>query len=422
MTAVRTAEIVAVGSELLTPFRIDTNSLFLTAELNAIGIDVIGKQVAGDSREALAMAVRSALGRADVVVTSGGLGPTADDLTREAVADALGVTLVEDAGLVEVIRQRFTQRGAEMPAINRRQAMVIPGADVLPNPRGSAPGLYVTAGARVLVLLPGPPRELEPMMIDHVRPRLAARAAGRLIRRRVLKVAAVPESAVDERAAPVYAPWRSADPPIETTILASPGQVELHVSARGTDVARLDRALDGAVEALARVVGDAVFSTDGRAIERVVGEALAARGATIAVAESCTGGLVAGRLTDVAGSSAYVLGGVVAYANDAKNQLLDVPREVIATHGAVSEPVASAMAEGVRRRFGADLGVAVTGIAGPGGGTAEKPVGTVCFAVAGPGQAMHVETRRVPGDRGVIRQWSVMVALDLVRRALASAR
>ena len=234
-------------------------------------------------------------------------------------------------------------RRAEMPAINRRQAMVMSGAEVLPNPRGSAPGLFVTAGGRVVVLLPGPPRELEPMMTEHVRPRLAARAGGRLIRRRVLRIAAMPESAVDQLAAPVYTPWASADSPIDTTILASPGHVELHVSARGTDGAALDRSLDTAVQALVRVLGDAVFSTDGRALEQVVGETLAARGLTIALAESCTGGLIAGRLTDVAGSSVYVKGGVVAYANDVKARVLGVSADLIAGEGAVSEPVAAAI-------------------------------------------------------------------------------
>ncbi len=418
MRPITTANILAIGTELLTPYRTDTNSLYLTARLNELGIDVIGKRAVGDDVRAIEAALASALQDADIVITSGGLGPTADDLTRDAVAAALDRPLAEDPQIVEQLRERFAKRAQPMPEINRRQAMVPRGALVLPNRRGSAPGLMIEHGDHVVVLLPGPPRELEPMFETAVRERLAARSSGRRLRRRVIKIAGQPESTVDHIAAPIYQPLAQRPVPISTTILASPGQVELHLSARGADMAVLDAELEDAVERLQTALGDSVFSTDGRAIEVVVGEALRMRGLTLALAESCTGGLVAGRLTDVPGSSAYIVGGVVAYANDVKRDLLGVPADLLEAHGAVSEPVAAAMARGVRRVLRSDLGVAVTGIAGPDGGTAEKPVGTVCFSVSGPGEQVTTMTRVVPGDRQLIRQWSVMVALDLVRRAL----
>lgn len=418
MRPITTANILAIGTELLTPFRIDTNSLYLTARLNELGIDVTAKGVVGDDVRDLEGALRIALQQADLVITSGGLGPTADDLTREAVSSVLGLTLTEDPAIVDQLRERFAKRGSPMPEINRRQAMVPDGATVLPNPRGSAPGLLIAHGDKLVLMLPGPPRELEPMFDASVRDRLAERSAGRQLRRRVIKIAGLPESKVDEVAAPVYRTFTELPVPLSTTILASPGQVELHLSARDTNTALMDAQLDSAVVALAAAVGESVFSTDGRAIEVVVGDALRSRGLTIALAESCTGGMVAARLTDVAGSSAYVLGGVVAYANAVKREVLHVPAVVLEANGAVSEPVAEAMAVGVRKALGADIGIAVTGIAGPDGGTPEKPVGTVCFSVCGPGDARRTVTRMVPGDRPLIRQWSVMVALDLVRRAL----
>lgn len=418
MHPITTANILAIGTELLTPYRTDTNSLYLTARLNELGIDVISKTAVGDDVRALESALTRALQDADVVITSGGLGPTSDDVTREAVSAVLDRPMVEDPAIVQQLRERFAKRFRSMPEINRRQAMVPRGAIVLPNLRGSAPGLMIEHGNKVVVLLPGPPRELEPMFEAAVWERLAARAAGRRLRRRVIKIAGQPESAVDHIAAPIYEPLAQLPVPVSTTILASPGQVELHLSARGADVAVLDAQLDDAVEQLQAALGDSVFSTDGRAIEVVVGEALRARGLTLALAESCTGGLVTGRLTDVPGSSAYIVGGIVAYANDVKRDVLGVPADVLEAHGAVSEPVANAMADGARRVLKADLGVAVTGIAGPDGGTVEKPVGTVCFSVSGPGERITTLTRAVPGDRQLIRQWSVMVALDLVRRAL----
>lgn len=417
LTSSLTAEILAIGSELLTPFRIDTNSLYLTSRLNDLGIEVVAKSVVGDRPDALSAALRLAVSRADIVVTSGGLGPTDDDVTRDAIVEVSGLQSVEDPAVLAAIRNRFSGRNMEMPEINRRQAMVPVGATVLDNPRGTAPGLWVPVGRAVIVALPGPPRELKPMWDDHVAPRLEARTGTQRLRRRVLKIAGRGESHVDEIAAPIYSRWRDHVPPIATSILASPGQVELHLSVQGDDVAALDRVLESAVAELATALGLAVFSTDGRELEDVVGDVLRSTQRTIAVAESCTGGMVLGRLTNVSGSSAWVTGGVVAYANAVKVDQLGVADAVIDEHGAVSEPVASAMAAGVRARLGTSVGVGITGIAGPTGGTETKPVGTVVIAVDGPDAHHRVRTLRFPGDRAMVRQMSVQAALDMVRRA-----
>ena len=416
MKVLRSAEILAVGSELLTPFRIDTNSLYLTAQLNDLGIDVRNKGVVGDDPADISARVLTALERADVVITSGGLGPTGDDLTRESVAAALGLPLAEDATVLAAIRKRFEHRGLQMPDGNRRQAAVPAGAFVLPNPNGTAPGLWIDAREKVVVLLPGPPRELQHIFETDVRPRIAVRTSGARVLRRVIRITGRAESTVDDVAQPIYAPLANAAIPIETSILASPGQIELHLSARGEDVASMERALQDGVDLLAKALAPAVFSTDGRALERVVGDALLAAGSRIAVAESCTGGLLGGRFTEVPGSSVWFAGGVIAYDNSVKTRELGVSEELLAAHGAVSEPVARAMAEGVRQRFGTAFGLSITGIAGPDGGSAEKPVGTVAIALAG--QDTRVRTFRFIGDRQMIRQQAVLAALEMVRQSL----
>ena len=301
MSPFRTAEIIAVGSELLTPFRADTNSLTLTTRLNDLGIEVIGKSIAGDDVARLVTLVREALGRADLVVLTGGLGPTEDDVTRDAVARALDLALAEDVSILQAIEARFSRRGMPMPAINRRQAMVPHGAVVLANPAGTAPGLWIGLGDKAVALLPGPPRELRAILDGDLAPRLADRAGGRRLLRRVVKTIGRPESVVDEIAAPIYMPWLRAAIPIQTTILAAAGQIELHLSASGDDVAAIGRQLDAAVETLCAALGDIVYSADGRALEEVVGETLKSRHAWIAVAESCTGGGILVRLTDIAG-------------------------------------------------------------------------------------------------------------------------
>jgi nicotinamide-nucleotide amidase len=413
-----TAEILAVGSELLTPYRSDTNSLYLTAKLNELGVDVRAKAVVRDDRDAIAGALALALGRADLLVLTGGLGPTADDVTREAVAQALELPLNEDAPILESIGRRFAARGVPMPSINARQALVPFGAEILPNSQGTAPGLWIEHRGRVIVLLPGPPRELQPMVDAHVLPRLRRLTGDRVLRRRVIRMAGRAESSVDQAAQPVYSTFAAWPIPIETTILASGGQIELHLMARGRADDALDQALDEAVRQLTEVLGTAVFSIDERPIEQVVGDLLRERGLMIAVAESCTGGLMMGRLTQVSGSSAWVVGGTVAYANEVKVRELGVPASLIAEHGAVSEPVAAAMAAGVAARFGAGVGVGITGIAGPTGGTKEKPVGTVAIAVWQSSSRSHVRTSVFVGDRDSIRGYATLAALDMVRRLL----
>jgi nicotinamide-nucleotide amidase len=411
------AGIIAVGSELLTSLRVDTNSLFITEQLNALGIDVVMKGVAGDDREELAHLFRAALARADLVVFTGGLGPTDDDVTREVVAAALGRPLAEDTGITDRLRARFASRGyaGPMPESNRRQAMVPSGARVLENTRGSAPGLWLEEGDSVIVLLPGPPRELHPMLTALIEGALRARSAGAPLMRRVLKIAGRIESQTDEALQPLYREWDKATPRVGATILAALGQIELHLSARASTSEAAARALDRAVEQVLEVIGTDVFSTDGRSMEAVVGAMLAERGLRIALAESCTGGLLTSRLTDVPGSSRYVVEAVIAYANEAKTSLLDVPPPLIAAHGAVSEPVAIAMADGVRTRAGVDVGV--TGIAGPGGGSADKPVGTVAIA-ASTESATRTRTFRFHGERDQVKFQASQAALDMIRRML----
>jgi len=416
------ASIIAVGSELLETTRLDTNSLFITEQLNSVGIDVVSKHVSGDDRAVLSDVLRSALARADLVVMCGGLGPTDDDLTREAVADVLARPLAENAGLVEHLKSRYAKRrlSVPMPLNNLRQAMVPAGAEVIDNVNGSAPGLWIDHGAQTVILLPGPPRELKPMLTGLAASRLRARASGVVIVRRTLRIAGRFESDVDQALHPLYEQWAAASPPVSATILASLGQIEVHLSVRHSSREVAAAILEQSTAQTIAVIGEDVFSTDGRRLEEVVGEALAGRGLWIAAAESCTGGLVTSRLTDVPGSSRYVGSSVVAYANDAKMSLLGVPEALIAAHGAVSEPVARAMAEGIRARAGADLGLGITGIAGPDGGTPEKPVGTVAVALA-TGGGTTARTYRFFGDREVVKFQASQAALDMVRRHLASS-
>ena len=413
------AAIIAVGSELLTPLRIDTNSLFVTGQLNALGIDVVMKGVAGDEREELAHLFRAALARADLVVFTGGLGPTDDDVTREVVAATLGRQMSEDVAITERMRARFTARGYKgpMPEINRRQAMVPSGAVVIENSRGSAPGLWLEEGDAVVLLLPGPPRELRPMLEALIDGPLKGRAAGAPLIRRVLKIAGRIESQTDEVLQPLYREWEQVTPRIAATILATLGQIELHLSARSPSAEMAGAVLDAAVRQVCAVLGEDVFSTSGAPMEAVVGDLLLSRDYRIALAESCTGGLVTSRLTDVPGSSRYVERAVVVYANEAKVDVLGVPLTLIETHGAVSEPVAIAMAEGIRERASVDVGVGVTGIAGPGGGTPEKPVGTVAIAAV-IGSTTSVRTFRFHGEREQVKFQASQAALDMVRRML----
>ena len=415
----RRAAILAIGSELLTTSRIDTNSLFITGALNDIGIDVIFKAVVGDDRLELAAQFAHARDRADVIVVTGGLGPTEDDLTREVVSEVLQLPLSEDLAITEAIRRRFAMRGWKMPEINRRQAMVPRGAVVLPNSNGTAPGLWIEAGEKGIALLPGPPREMKPMLEAIVGDRLRPRSGEVRVVRRVLKIAGRSESRVEEITQPIYSRWRDQDPAIETTILAAPGQIELHLSTRGRDEPALAAKLNRAVEEIRSVLPNDVFSTDGRGLEEVVGELLRERRWRIALAESCTGGLATSRLTDVPGSSDYVDQSVVVYSNASKSALLGIPESLIAAHGAVSEPVAAAMATAIRQRSNADIGIGITGIAGPGGGSEEKPVGMVFIAIAT--DQTEVRTFRFPGNRELIKTFAAFTAIDMVRRKLVGA-
>jgi nicotinamide-nucleotide amidase len=404
------AEIIAVGSELLTPDRMDTNSLFLTEELNKLGIEVVRKSIVGDNRDTLSAAFQEALRRVELVIASGGLGPTEDDLTRETVADLLGRKLQLNELLLHSIEGRFRALGREMPAVNMRQAMVPEGAEVLENPRGSAPGLWIEDAGRMIALLPGPPRELKPMFHEQVLPRLERRGSSIRMFHRELRVAGMGESALEQRIKPIYT--RYAD--VNTTILAAPGEIQIHLRLWTEDAAHAQKTLDEIAQSFGLALTDRIFSQDGSSLEEVVARILTMNSATISAAESCTGGLLAQRLTSIAGSSSYFLGGVVCYSNELKTAWADVPPEIIKTKGAVSSEVAIALADGIRRRTGSTLGVGITGIAGPGGGSEEKPVGTVHVAIS---HAGGVKERgvRFPGDREAIRWHAAQLALDMVR-------
>ena len=407
------AAIVAVGSELLQGGRLDTNSLWLAARLDTIGIEVVRKACVGDDTAAIAAELAESARRAPVVLVTGGLGPTADDRTREAVARFSGQELASDPALLEEIRARFARRGMAMPGINAKQADVVAGSRPLRNPRGSAPGIWLENGGGVLACLPGVPSEMRTMFDDLVFPELARRYPGARRFRRILKIAAMGESAVEERAAPVYAKWKEHG----FTILASVGEVQLHLEARG-DESGARRLLDAQTADFESALPGRIFGRDDETLEGVVGARLRERNASISTAESCTGGLIAQRLTDVPGSSDYFRGGYVAYADDVKIDALGVRATTIAAHGAVSEETAREMAEGARSRFGSDWALSATGVAGPGGGTPEKPVGTVWIALAGPRSA---SARRLaaPGDRATVRGWTAAAALEMLRRALA---
>jgi nicotinamide-nucleotide amidase len=405
------AEIIAVGSELLTPDRVDTNSLFLTAQLNRLGIEVIRKTVVGDELADIRGAFADAIERSELVISSGGLGPTEDDRTREAVADLLGRKLSRDPAVMGMIEARFRQIGRAMSEVNARQAMVPEGATVLENKRGTAPGLWLEAGGRIVVLLPGPPHELKAMFSAQVESRLARLSTGVRLVARELRIAGMGESDVDQRIAPIYMRYKN----VQTTILTAPGEIQVHLRAWSTDAAAADRELQQIQDSIVMTLGEAVFTTAGESMEEVVARELTLQHATIATAESCTGGLLAERLTRISGSSAYFLGGVVSYNNTLKSAWVDVPAETIESRGAVSPEVAVALADGIRRRTGATLGIGITGVAGPTGGTPEKPVGTVHIAIAA---ASGSKERGVffPGDRDRIRWQASQTALDLVRR------
>jgi nicotinamide-nucleotide amidase len=411
------AEIIAVGSELLTPFRQDTNSLYLTTQLNSLGVEVGFKSIVGDTLKHIVNVTMTALSRADILIFSGGLGPTEDDLTREAVAESLGLEIRRDPQIVQTIERRFAERGWKMSQNNAKQADVISGATVLANLNGTAPGQWISGKSdgndKIIVLLPGPPHELRALFESSVLERLRARVPRQFIATRVLKITGLGESACDARVAPIYK--RFAD--VSATILAAPGEIQLHLRTHGHTVEAGQKRVDEVVEAIESELGDYVFSDNGDSLEQIVNYYLQMRNATIAVAESCTGGLIAERLTSISGSSRSFIGGAVVYSNAMKTQLAEVPPDVIEIYGAVSEAVAKALAEGIRSRCGATLGIGVTGVAGPLGGTAEKPVGLVYHALASQA-GTEVIKRNFPGDRIRIRWFASQQALDMVRTNL----
>jgi len=411
------AEIIAVGSELLTPHRQDTNSLYLTEKLNELGVEVLFKCIVGDEREGLVAAAKLAMRRSDVTIFMGGLGPTEDDLTREAVAEALGLKLNRDPDMVAKLEERFAKRGMKMSANNLKQADILSSAVVLPNPLGTAPGQWISGKydgqERILLLLPGPPHELKALFEAECIPRLRAKIPPQHIARRVLKIAMMPESQVDARIAPIYKAYTD----VETTILAGAGEIQLHFRCRKESQADAEARVEELAGRIEDELGDAIFSRKGESIEQIVSYLLQMRGMTLATAESCTGGLLAERITSLSGSSRYFLGGAVVYSNELKTQFANVPKSLIDKHGAVSREVAAAMAEGIRKRCLSSYGVGITGVAGPTGGTEQKPVGLVYIALAGD-EGTQVVKRNFPGDRKRIRTFAAQQALEMVRRAL----
>ncbi|MEK0431116.1 MAG: hypothetical protein RL139_920 [Gemmatimonadota bacterium] len=411
-------ELVSIGDELLLGFTIDTNAAHFARRAAALGIRVVRRATVGDGAEAIAGAVREALERTGAVITSGGLGPTADDLTKPAIAALFGRGMRCDEAILESLRARWAARGwpGELPAANRNQAMIPEGATVLENRHGSAPGIWMDdAQGRWVAMLPGVPREFRGMTEDALLPRLVARGAGgRVIRSRTLRTTGIAESAVADALGDL------AKAPLGVSLAYLPGWegVDLRLTVRDAAPDEADTRLAAAAEALRGRVGAWVYGEGEADLAEVVLEACRARGLRLAVAESCTGGMLGMRLTAVPGSSDVVLGGVIAYDNAVKVRQLGVSEATLASAGAVSEETARAMAEGVRARLGADIGVAITGIAGPGGGTPEKPVGTVCVGVDVGGTVSSVRLVTI-GDRHEIRQRSAQAALALVRRRVA---
>jgi nicotinamide-nucleotide amidase len=408
------AEIIAVGSELLTSQRVDTNSLFITDQLNALGVEVRRKMVVGDDRELLTASIREALERVEIVILTGGLGPTEDDLTREAVAAATGRKLIFRDDLRDAIAERFQRMNRKMAQINLRQAYAVDGAEALPNPNGTAAGQYLELGNRVAMLLPGPPHEMKPMFTDQCLPRLALRLPPQVIRTRFYRVAGMGESDLDQLIAPVYTKYTN---PV-TTILAAPSDIQIHLRARCVTAEQAEALLAEVGPPIEALLGDRIYSRNGDSLEATVGAALAARPATLSVAESCTGGLLAQRITSVPGSSKYFVGGFLVYSDLMKQQLLGIDPRLIAAHTAVSEKVACAMAEEARQRTGSTYAVSVTGEAGPKSASG-APIGTVIIAVAAPDRATEVRRLQLPGDRTRVRTFAAQAALDFLRRQLS---
>jgi nicotinamide-nucleotide amidase len=407
------AEIIAVGSEMLTSQRIDTNSLFLTDRLNTLGVEVRRKLIIGDDRPLLTGAVRHALLHAEIVILTGGLGPTEDDVTRDAAAAALGRQLVFSQEICTEIEARFRLRRRQMAEINKRQAYLVEGAEALPNPNGTAPGQWMEQDGHVVILLPGPPGELKPLFENECMPRLARRLPAQVIRTRFYRVTGLTESDLDALIAPVYS--RYTNP--ATTILAAQGDIQVHLRARASTAEEAERLLAEVGDPIADLLGPRLYSRNGEALEQVLGELLRQRGATVALAESCTGGMVGERITAAAGSSDYFLGGFLVYSDRMKTELLGVDPGLIARHTAVSEEVAMAMAEGARLRTGASLAISTTGEAGPESATG-APVGTVFIGFSGADGQLDARRYQMPGGRDRVRGFATQAALEYLRRKI----
>jgi nicotinamide-nucleotide amidase len=409
-------EILAVGSELLTPHFQDTNSLYLTKRLNDLGLDVQIKTIVGDQWDDLCMAFRQALDRTDLMIATGGLGPTKDDRTREALASVLGRKLLFKDDLLKAIERRFASRQMKMPEVNKKQAYIIEDAVVLENKNGTAPGQLIDAGSNTVILLPGPPHEIKPMFENYVWPCLQA-FQNRYIYRRVIKTAGLTESQIETCLVDLYPKM----PEVQLTTLAYPGQIAIHLkSASDKSVSQAKQKVGRAIKLVCDALEEGVYSTIGEELEEVIGKYLTKKHQTVAVAESCTGGFVGHRITNVPGSSEYFLHGVLAYSNTAKTDFLGVSPEIIDKYGAVSPQVARAMATGIRERSNATYGLSITGIAGPSGGTKEKPVGLVYTALAYD-QVVLVKKNLFLGDRNAIKFQSSQKALDMLRRHLSGA-
>jgi nicotinamide-nucleotide amidase len=407
-------EFIAVGSELLSPHFLETNSLYLAEKLQELGWRLSFKTVVGDNLEELNEAVGLARQRSWLILISGGLGPTEDDRTRQAVAEVLGARLVFNQAILEKIRQRFESRGLRMTPSNRRQAYVIEGAEVLDNPHGTAPGLWLESRKEVIILLPGPPSELKPMVENLVLPRLKKYGQVRVLRAS-LRITGAGESFIEDRIKPVY---KDLPENLQLITLASPADIQIRLEMTvGSQPEKDEKTFERIKNRIIRRLGPLVYSVEGRSLEEVVGQKLKAAGLKLACAESCSGGLLANRLTNVPGSSDYFLEGLVTYSNQSKMRELGVPEELLAAKGAVSEEVARVMAENMREKSGADLALSTTGIAGPGGGTPAKPVGLVYTALAFPGGSLVIRNL-FRGNREQIKFQATQKALDMLRLKL----
>ena len=410
---VSTAEIIAIGSELLTPHRVDSNSLYLTKQLNSIGIEVGVKVVVGDDESCLEQVFKIAIERSSLVIATGGLGPTEDDITKKVFARVLHRQMVLEEQILKDIKSRFLSRGLDMPANNARQALVPVGAQVLENPTGTAPGLWIEEGDCIVILLPGVPSEMKTIFETSCLSVLKQRSGNSRMFAKVLKTTGMAESQLDEKIAPIYTQYKN---PV-TTILASQGEVQIHLTGRGETEKEAEILVNEVSDKMELVLGEYIFSRGTESLEQIVGYYLLMRQKTLSIAESCTGGLISERMTRVPGSSEYFLCGVTCYSNQSKINLAEIPPLVIEMNGAVSPEVAKSLAEGIREKTGSNLGLGITGLAGPSGGSPEKPVGLVYIALATE-STVKCQKFQFGGDRERVRFWASQAALDMVRRSL----